>query len=308
MFVIGIMLLSLADAPPRSAEERALAYLQEQVPRWNGENKCYSCHNNGDAARALILAKRVGRSVPEKALADTLRWLNRPEGWDKNGEGDSPARDLALARIQFAAAFIDARDAGLVKEPKPLAAAAALVVQNQDKDGSWHVNAEGTLGSPATYGTALATHLARRTLHRADPERYKEAIAKADLWLRKAPVKSLLDASAVLMALQGADDAAARDQRARCLELIKNGERKEGGWGPYPTSATEPFDSAVVILALVSLKDRRWEPLIRRGRDYLASVQQKDGSWQETTRPAGAESYAQRLSTTGWATQALLAK
>ena len=30
------------------------------------------------------------------------------------------------------------------------------------------------------------------------------------------------------------------------------------------------------------------------------------GRWTETTRPAGAESYAQRLSTAGWATLALL--
>jgi hypothetical protein len=47
--------------------------------------------------------------------------------------------------------------------------------------------------------------------------------------------------------------------------------------------------------------------MIQRGRAYLLSSQQGDGSWPETTRPRGAESYAQRLSTTGWATLALLA-
>ncbi|MEX0713581.1 MAG: hypothetical protein WD278_14585 [Pirellulales bacterium] len=35
--------------------------------------------------------------------------------------------------------------------------------------------------------------------------------------------------------------------------------------------------------------------------------QLEDGSWPETTRPAGGQSYAQRISTTAWATIALLA-
>ena len=47
--------------------------------------------------------------------------------------------------------------------------------------------------------------------------------------------------------------------------------------------------------------------MIARGRAFLIARQQADGSWPETTRPSGAESYAQRISTTGWATLALLA-
>jgi hypothetical protein len=47
--------------------------------------------------------------------------------------------------------------------------------------------------------------------------------------------------------------------------------------------------------------------MIDRGRAYLLESQLADGSWPETTRPAGAESYAHRVSTTAWATMALLA-
>jgi hypothetical protein len=46
---------------------------------------------------------------------------------------------------------------------------------------------------------------------------------------------------------------------------------------------------------------------ISKGRDALIAMQKDDGSWTETTRPPGAESYAQRISTTAWATMALLA-
>src|SRR5437879_5357235 len=61
-----------------TAESRALAYLAQEVPHWARENKCYSCHNNGDAARALYTAVQLSYPVPPKALADTSRWLERP--------------------------------------------------------------------------------------------------------------------------------------------------------------------------------------------------------------------------------------
>jgi hypothetical protein len=47
--------------------------------------------------------------------------------------------------------------------------------------------------------------------------------------------------------------------------------------------------------------------MIVRGREYLIAQQQRDGGWIETTRPPGGESHAQRISTSGWATLALLA-
>src|SRR4051812_44142765 len=99
-------------APPVRPEVRALAYLAREVPRWSKENHCYSCHHNGDAARTLYLAVRLGRAVPARALADTTRWVERPAGWDHNG-GEGPFNDKKLARLQFAATLAEARDAGL---------------------------------------------------------------------------------------------------------------------------------------------------------------------------------------------------
>ena len=60
-------------------EARAVAFLTTEVPRWSRENRCFSCHNNGDAARALYQASRAGYRVPESALADTTR-LAEPAG------------------------------------------------------------------------------------------------------------------------------------------------------------------------------------------------------------------------------------
>ncbi len=56
-----MLAFGLAAAVPRdgagaepgqpSPEARAVAFLAREVPRWSRENHCYSCHNNGDAAR-----------------------------------------------------------------------------------------------------------------------------------------------------------------------------------------------------------------------------------------------------------------
>jgi hypothetical protein len=86
------------------------------------------------------------------------------------------------------------------------------------------------------------------------------------------------------------------------LDLIRRSEARGGGFGPYPETPPEAFDTALVLLAMPA--DRE---LIDRGRAYLASTQLEDGSWPATTRPSGGDSYAQTLSTTAWALRALLA-
>lgn len=284
-------------------ELRAIAFLSSEVPRWFAENKCYSCHNNGDAARALYTARRLGYAVPDRAIDDTSGWLAKPGDWDHN-KGDERFSDKVLARIQFAAGLADGIDSGDIKAKKALIDAAERLVNDQHKDGSWRIEAEGNIGSPATYGATLATYMARRTLERADRERFAAAIAKADQWLLKLEIHTVLDAASVLLALDGREGDAAAAQRRRCLKVIREGQSKDGGWGPYVNSPSEAFDTALVMLALLKQDEK---PMLKHGRDYLITTQQPDGSWQETTRPVGRTSYAQRISTTGWATLSLLA-
>ena len=110
------------------------------------------------------------------------------------------------------------------------------------------------------------------------------------------------------MALADDKSDAAQAQRGRAIELIRRGQSDDGGWGPFVNSPPESFDTAIVLLALVAQKDpSAIVPLIAPGRKYLLAGQTADGSWPPTTRPPGADSYAQRLSTSAWATLALLA-
>ena len=309
----------LVSAQPQdpSPEARGVAFLSGEVPRWPAENNCYSCHNNGDAARALYTAIRLDYTVEPEALRDTTAWLQNPAAWDDNALGLEFA-DTKLARIQFAGALVDAMLAGEISDPVPLTQAAALIAADQSNGGSWPLDTSGSIGSPATYGTALATWAALRVLTRAGVPDLTAVIARADAWVRGVQAQTVIDAAAVVLALGVSDDTAAVAQRQRCLELIMEGRAPSGGWGAYLTSAVEPFDTALVLLALQPLLGQpelvasaidavTLKQAVDRGRAFLLGEQLRDGSWVETTRPAGQQSYAQHISTTGWATLALLA-
>jgi hypothetical protein len=248
------------------------------------------------------------------AIADTLAWLAQPARWDANALRGS--EDLPLARIQFASALA----AASVLRAAPAAAldaAAVKVASHQQPDGSWRLSDTPLLGGATFYGTSLATAMARSSLARASGASLREPLARADAWLRAAPVAIVLDASSVLIGLGDARDAAAAARRAEALDVVKRGQGPDGGWGPYVTSQAEPFDTALALLALAPLRSAgvavtpfapgEIDAAIARARAYLLSTQAEDGSWPETTRPPGGESYAQRISTSAWALLALFA-
>ena len=97
------------------------------------------------------------------------------------------------------------------------------------------------------------------------------------------------------------------DRAQGLLERIARAQTPGGGWGPQLHAPAEPFDTAVVLLALRGLGDQaRTREMTSRGRAYLIRSQQPSGGWPETTRPPGSQSYAQHISTSAWATLALL--
>ncbi|MDQ3623459.1 MAG: hypothetical protein M3463_13380, partial [Verrucomicrobiota bacterium] len=289
------------------AEARAVAFLQREVPAWSRENGCFSCHHNGDAARALYAAARKGYRIPADVLADTTAWVARPGRWDEN-KGDPAFSDKRLTNVQFAASLIAAFEAGYVSDRQPIQEAARKVAADQAAAGSWPIEPGNAVGSPATYGTALATYMACRTLQTAGVPETNEAIRKAQGWLRKTQPNNVPTAAALLLASARDPAAEAESRKKECLNVIRKAQTGDGGWGPYVDAPPEPFDTALVLLALAGLRDPPAAgEMIKRGRFFLAARQGADGSWPATTRPPGGDSYAQRVSTTAWAAIALLA-
>src|SRR5258706_13110414 len=111
--MLALWLLALVGSDPGT--DRALAYLSREVPRWQRENHCASCHNNGDAARALYVARRLGHRVPAAALSSTTEGLEHPAQWASN-RGHPAFSDKNRPRIQLAAALGEALDAGIVQD------------------------------------------------------------------------------------------------------------------------------------------------------------------------------------------------
>ena len=298
MPLLSILLFSSLPFGPGSEtpEARATAYLSREVPRWSRENKCFSCHNNADGARALYLAGLKSSPI----LEETNAWLATPERWSKNG-GDGPFSDKRLAQIQFAAALADAWEIGAVKEKAPLVEIAAKLAKDQAEDGSWAPDGPDALGSAATLGKPLSTWTVRQVLARADAPRFKSEIAKADAFLAKLTPRTTLDAAVILLSKATSDGL----KKATLAKLLA-AQSETGGWGPFPDDPAEVFDTARVVIALLPVQEKAAVEAVAKGRAHLIKTQNQDGSWPETTRPSGGESYAQRVSTAGWATRALL--
>ncbi len=314
MFAISVaihLLGQVATAPnlpgAPTAEQKAVAFLVREVPRWSRQNHCFSCHNNGDAARALFQASRAGIRVPDDALTDTVTWLQKPEAWDHNG-GEGPFVDKRLARVAFTGALAAAVSTSRLKDRKALLKAAELLARDQAADGSWHLEGEDSTSAPANYGRPLATLLARECLATAEPARFHTAIDRADAWLGNRKTQNVTDASVALLWLSTAPRPSDAKLRPRALEVLARAQSPDGGWGPDAFSPPEPFDTALALLALAKCEPSgAVKSMITSGRKFLIKDQRDDGSWPETTRPPGIVSYAERISTAGWATLALVA-
>ena len=283
--------------------DQAVAFLSQEVPAWSVENGCYSCHHNGVAAQALLAAARAGYPVRPATLSDTLAWVAKPAQWDKN-QGDPGFSDQRLANLQFAATLLAATAAGRPPEAGALAAAAKRVAADQNPSGSWEIEPANPIGSPTTYGTALATVVGLTILERAGRA---DAVADKTLrWLMERPLGNVPTAASMLLATRS-ESYQGPQPPSDSLAFLLQAQHSDGGWGPYLDAPSEPFDTALALLALATFGSRpAVERSIDRGRAFLQAAQLPDGSWRPLTPARGGESYAQHVATTGWATLALL--
>src|SRR5262249_11919267 len=168
-------------------------------------------------------------------------------------------------------ALASATRTGWNRDPAALREAAARLARDQADDGSWTLEGEESPGSPAAYGRALATFLARENLATADPARARAAIDRADAWLLPRPPDPVADASVALMASAVIATPLSATRTRQAIDLLGQAQADDGGWGPYVTSPPEPFDTALALLGLARCGDTS-DPvrrLIARRRAFL---------------------------------------
>ena len=300
---LGVVVSGLsAGMAQERAEGKAIQFLSREVPSWRGENGCFSCHNNGDGARVLFMAGRAGFELPE-GLKETEEWLRRPAGWKEN-KGDPGVSDPMLANIQFAGALAELARSGEELRGS-MGAAGDLLLKDQGESGGWEIEELNAAGSPTTYGTVLATAMALRSLSMVEGAAARDGVKRARAWLMEQRTRTVPIAAGIVLGLGGAEVAGAEKKVEEAVDYLKKAQGSGGGWGPYPNSPAEAYDTAVALLALKEAgAEGEW---IARGRRWLIGQQEEDGSWPATTRPSGGRSYAQKVSTTAWALMALLA-
>ena len=228
--LFSIIILSAQTSRPEAhdaAIKRGVAFLSKEVPKWHAEHPCYSCHNNGDATRALIAAGMRGYDIGS-AVDDTVDFLRVPSKWDQN-KAPGGFDDRTLARIQFASALAAAARAGRAPE-STLVDAAKVLAADQQGDGSWVLDASKSLASPTTYGSLLATASARATLVASGREPDDFTIVQTDRFFRGVQVENVIDAAAVALGLDVGEDVMAENLRAKCLGIIREGQGPSGGW------------------------------------------------------------------------------
>ena len=262
---------------PTTPEARAVAFLSREVPRWSRENHCFSCHNNGDAARALVSGVTRGLSrVPTRRLADTTGWLLRPAGWDHNG-GDGPFSDKRLARVVFTAALATAIATGWVRDRSVLVRAAERLVLDQAADGSWPLEERTTQARRRPTAVRWPRSWRARAWSRPTRPGSGPPSSEPTAGSRAGRSLTVTDASVCLMVVHGA--AAGRRRRATasgassCCARASPTTAAGGLRSRRPPSRSTPrsFCSAWRNASA----RRRSARMIARGRGFLIAQQQE---------------------------------
>ena len=311
---IGLLLPSLivstsllADRQ-REAVIEATQYLKTEALSWRTENACFSCHNNGDAMRALFECSTSPLPFRTSQWKESLLWLEAPRKW-KEANSTEVKLSPALAIIQFGNTMLAAEKKGLlsVDEDRHRRAANSLI-ETQHPEGYWALEAIGHLGSPATYGNQLGTAMALRVLENSGSKQAEAAIQKSIRWIAQMQPQANIDLAAGVEILKRSDKSDHIKLAKTWTQLLVQQQNKNGSWGPYASRFGEPFDTAIALLAVapfVSLHSE-YRTALNRGRQFLIDTQESTGGWPETTRPSGGNSYAQHISTSAWALEALV--
>jgi hypothetical protein len=186
----------------------------------------------------------------------------------------------------------------------------------QCEDGHWPLNIlRPPIQSSKVAATALSVFALSRYGWPARADGFKTSVDKARRWLWKADPAFHEERVFQILGLAWSGESPRR-LRNLTRALIEE-QRENGGWGQLPGLAADAYATGQALYALQEAAGSDPEgPAIRRGREFLLSTQERDGTWHVRRRafpfqptiesgfPHGRDAWISAMATS-WALMAL---
>jgi hypothetical protein len=184
---------------------------------------------------------------------------------------------------------------------KALVSFADNFVKRQNENGSWTTKVDQP---PVIDGHDSLTMLILLAMEAGPAGTNREQIERAVQWLKEAPTRDETQSLALRLAIAGKYHDT--EEQGRLSALLRARQQKDGGWNQTNDLPTDAAATGHALYALGSAGVSADDPAICRAREFLASSQQADGSWQMKTRNPNAKGTVVSYFGTAWATLGLL--
>jgi N-acyl-D-amino-acid deacylase len=311
--------VSLGNEPTREAKikdaiERGLKVVTRGAKAYPEHRQCFSCHHQLLPMQAMAIARDYNHKIDSAVFNEQFKFTQT--------FFDSKKDTLARGdRVGGAAATVSyglwTYDIAKSKPDDTTKAMVANLLKLQRDDGHWqppsHRPPLEESSVSCTVLSAYGVQLYAGEDHKVASE---EAFTKAGKWLDEAKLESTEDLAFALLWYACFQD---NEERAETIRKTLLGrQREDGGWGQRAETESDAYATgqAVYYLSLTAGLRANFDAQVQKGKDYLVSTQEADGSWHVKTRskpvqkffdngdPHGADQFIS-IAATSWATAAL---
>ncbi len=271
------------NAAARRSAQRALAFLGQEVSRWQEQNRCYGCHVQAVTLEALSVGRSNGYDVPERHMATVLEgMLTLPGGARAQGGLSYHVSSLLEPSNAFGgAAFAQYDDLVDGRVTDDLLAVAARLETFQQADGSIGGNyANGPVAQGTIQSTTQAVQTWRQAYARSADARWLRPIRRAEDFLA-GTARTLVTnqggatqhVNYTILGLLAAGARETEETLQRLAVALRERQQPDGSWSG---SALETGQALYALRRMGASDD---DAAVRKGTTWLIEQQQGDGGW-----------------------------